>query len=250
MTSIPISLDNLILYVKSIHEGGTALDALSDAVVVSETLSEQSDALLGHFVDQARRSGASWSQIGASLGVSKQAVQKRFVPPRWGAESSAAGGMFSRFTMRTRQALAAARDAARTTDSDAASPSHIVAGLLAVPEGLAGRALADGGVDPAELAGALGVVVPATPDSPATADELTAIAFDEGSRAVLEDTMKVVLRLGHNYVGTEHLLLGVVYGESAASAALRDRGVTPESVEKRVAEYLAELTGRPKTSGA
>jgi hypothetical protein len=53
---------------------------VSDAFAVSARLDEQSDALLGYFVDQARRSGASWSQIGGAMGVSKQAAQKRFVP--------------------------------------------------------------------------------------------------------------------------------------------------------------------------
>ncbi len=71
--------------------GGSPLDNLSDAVAVSAQLSEQADSLIGHFVDQARRSGASWSQIGASMGVTKQAAQQRFVPrgPVKGAAASA-----------------------------------------------------------------------------------------------------------------------------------------------------------------
>ena len=79
MTS-PVSLDTLITYVKVQRPGGSPLDNLSDAVTVSAQLSEQADSLIGHFVDQARRSGASWSQIGASMGVTKQAAQQRFVP--------------------------------------------------------------------------------------------------------------------------------------------------------------------------
>ena len=80
MTEFPVPLDNLIAYVKALHPDGGPLDNVSDAVLVSDRLDEQSDALIGYFVDQARRFGASWSQIGASMGVSKQAVQKRFVP--------------------------------------------------------------------------------------------------------------------------------------------------------------------------
>jgi hypothetical protein len=48
---------------------------VSDAFAVSTQLDEQSDALIGYFVDQARRSGLSWSQIGGAMGVSKQAVR-------------------------------------------------------------------------------------------------------------------------------------------------------------------------------
>ena len=90
MTEFPVPLDNLITYVKALHPDGGPLDNLTDAFTVSARLDEQSDALIGYFVDQARKSGASWSQIGAAMGVSKQAAQKRFVSSR--ASDLAAGG--------------------------------------------------------------------------------------------------------------------------------------------------------------
>ena len=80
MVASPVSLDTLITFVKVQRPEGSTLDNLADAVAVGEHLGEQADSLIGHFVDQARRSGASWSQIGASMGVSKQAAQQRFVP--------------------------------------------------------------------------------------------------------------------------------------------------------------------------
>src|ERR1700722_4559177 len=80
MAAFPVPLDNLITYVKNLHPEGGPLDNVSDAFSVSTQLDEQSDALIGYFVDQARRSGLSWSQIGSAMGVSKQAAQKRFVP--------------------------------------------------------------------------------------------------------------------------------------------------------------------------
>ena len=112
MASSPISLDTLITFVKVQHPAGSPLDNLSDAVMVSAQLSDQADSLIGHFVDQARRSGASWSQIGASMGVSKQAAQQRFVP-RGPVNMEPAFGDFSRFTQRARGVLAAAEDLAR-----------------------------------------------------------------------------------------------------------------------------------------
>ena len=98
------------------HPSGTPLDNLSDAVTVSTQLSEQSDSLIGHFVDQARRSGASWSQIGTSMGVTKQAAQQRFVP-RGPVKGAAGFGDFSRFTTRARSMLTAAEDLARAADA-------------------------------------------------------------------------------------------------------------------------------------
>src|ERR1039457_2857083 len=80
MTSSPVSLDTLITFVKVQRPAASPLDNLSDTVTVAAQLGEQADSLIGHFVDQARRSGATWSQIGASMGVTKQAAQQRFVP--------------------------------------------------------------------------------------------------------------------------------------------------------------------------
>ena len=84
MSASPVSLDELIGYVKTMSPEGGPLDNLADAVNVGADLDETSDALIGHFVDRARRSGASWSQIGGSMGVTKQAAQKRFVCSRTG----------------------------------------------------------------------------------------------------------------------------------------------------------------------
>ena len=75
----PIKLDDLISAIKS-NNDKDALAQLSDAVYMGEHLGEVADHLIGHFVDQARRSGASWTEIGQSMGVTKQAAQKRFVP--------------------------------------------------------------------------------------------------------------------------------------------------------------------------
>jgi hypothetical protein len=61
-------------------------------MVVAEHLGELSDHLIGHFVDRARRSGASWTDIGRSMGVTKQAAQKRFVPRRRSTPSRGSTG--------------------------------------------------------------------------------------------------------------------------------------------------------------
>src|SRR6476661_1913107 len=109
MAEFPVPLDNLIAYVKALHPEGGPLGNLSDAMVVSARLDEQSDALIGYFVDQARRAGASWSQIGSSMGVSKQAAQKRFVPREGGGLVPEGEQIFSRFTPRAGNVVAAGR---------------------------------------------------------------------------------------------------------------------------------------------
>ena len=63
----PVRLDDLIDVIKQVH--AEPLEQLTDAVLAAESLGEIADHLIGHFVDQARRSGASWTDIGSSMGV-------------------------------------------------------------------------------------------------------------------------------------------------------------------------------------
>src|ERR1700757_5201199 len=148
MAEFPVPLDNLIAYVKTLHPDGGPLENVADAFAVSARLDEQSDALIGYFVDQARRSGASWSQIGVSMGVTKQAAQKRFVrDPGPGNQHD-----FSRFTLRARNTLGAAGQLAAPGPVSAA---HLAAALLTEPEGLAARIIEQAGLTGEQISAAV-----------------------------------------------------------------------------------------------
>ena len=103
-------LDDLIGAIRRAHVD--PLSQLADAAIVAEDLGELADSLVGHFVDQARRSGASWTEIGASLGVTKQAAQKRFVSKLPGGDVGDPRGGFARFTPRARNVVVTAHDVA------------------------------------------------------------------------------------------------------------------------------------------
>src|SRR5215218_6638053 len=93
----PVRLDDLIDAITAVHSD--ALDQLADAVLAAEALGEVADHLIGHFVDRARRSGASWTEIGRSMGVTKQAAQQRSTPKEPGDPSALdASEGFARFT--------------------------------------------------------------------------------------------------------------------------------------------------------
>src|SRR5918912_834250 len=136
--SASVRLDDLIDTIKRVRTD--PLDQLTDAVLVADHIGEVADALIGHFVDQARRTGASWTEIGASMGVTKQAAQKRFVQ-RASAESAALdpSAGFSRFTPRARAVVVRAQDEARTRGHDRITLGHVVLGLLSEPEAIAAR---------------------------------------------------------------------------------------------------------------
>jgi hypothetical protein len=244
MTEFPVPLDNLITYVKALHPEGGPLENVSDAMVVSARLDEQSDALIGYFVDQARRSGASWSQIGASMGITRQAAQKRFVP-RDGADLVPEGQqMFSRFTPRARNVLAAA---GRIAGAEPAGAAHLAAALLTEPEGLAAKVIQKAGLTSEQICAAAGAG-PAAPGENVDAAALQELSFSEDGKAALKGTLKAALRLGHNYIGTEHLLLGILFAEDRTAQALASLGLDAKTAEQLLATELEELQARRKAS--
>src|SRR5947209_13836393 len=123
--SHPVRLDDLIDAITKVHHD--PLDQLTDAVLAADHLGEVADHLIGHFVDQARRSGASWTEIGRSMGVTKQAARKRFIPkdPGEPADVDATDG-FARFTLRARNAVVVAHNEARAAGSEEIGPQHLV----------------------------------------------------------------------------------------------------------------------------
>ena len=242
MSQPPVRLDELISYVTSTD--GSALDRVSAAVRISEHLGELADHLIGHFVDQARRTGASWTEIGQSMGVTKQAAQKRFVPRASDWPDLLSGAFppdpvkFSRFTDRARRAVIAARQEAIRWRNDRVLPEHLVLGLLHEQEGLAARTVAALGVSPEAARAALGATLPA-----AMPDEVTPghVPFDSRAMKVLELTLREALALGHNYIGTEHILLGLLEEEeNVGGGPLAGLGITKE----RARDWLVPVLER------
>src|SRR5215212_2287694 len=235
MTNPAVRLDDLIEHVRAQHPDGDPLTHLSDAVLVGEQLGEVADHLVGHFVDQARRAGASWTDIGRSMGVSKQAAQKRFVPrPSDDVSDTSA---FSRFTNRARQVVAAAQRQARETGYPEVAPEHLLLALVEDPDGMAGAALTGQGVSLEQVRTA---VTGALGEGPGATTGHT--GFGGGARQVLAVTLREAVRLGHNYVGTEHILLALLDDETSVPAALlTGLGVTKTRSEELVLESLDQL---------
>ncbi|MEV0781136.1 Clp protease N-terminal domain-containing protein [Streptomyces sp. NPDC050433] len=226
----PIRLDDLIDAIKKVHTD--ALDQLSDAVIAADHLGDVADHLIGHFVDQARRSGASWTDIGRSMGVTRQAAQKRFVTKGEGADLDASQG-FSRFTDRARLVVMAAQEEARAAGNDQTRPEHLTLGLLSEPKGIGARAVFAQGVTAEALREAAEAILP-----PAVPGVPELIPYDAGAKKALELTFREALRLGHNYVGTEHILLALLELEDG-KGVLSGLGIGKPAAEAYVAEALA-----------
>ncbi|MFW0796941.1 Clp protease N-terminal domain-containing protein [Gordonia sp. CPCC 205515] len=233
---INVRLGDLIDAIYKVHDD--PLEQLSDAVVAGQHLGDLADSLIGHFVDQARRAGASWTEIGSSMGVSKQAAQKRFVGQTPSAPDPAASNPFARFTPRARNAVVTAHNLAVAESSSHVTPALLTRGVLAEDKSLGVTTLRTLGVDIDTVAQQL-----SPQENPATGAEPTAfVPYDDPAKAVLEETVQTSLRLGHNYVGTEHLLIAL-FADPTVGPVLTAAGAQSNSFEKAVTDQLAEVTG-------
>ncbi|MGI5183836.1 Clp protease N-terminal domain-containing protein [Dactylosporangium sp. CA-152071] len=221
-----IRLDDLIEAIKKTHP--EALDQLSSAVLAADHLGDVADHLIGHFVDQARRSGASWTDIGRSMGVTKQAAQKRFVAKGEAPDLDASQG-FSRFTDRARKVVVASQEEARARGNDHISVGHLLLGLVADPTALGAQTIVAQGVSlDAVRETAVATLPPAADAVPAL------IPFDAHAKKGLELTFREALRMNHNHVGTEHILLALLELEDG-TGVLAGLGVDKAAAEASIA---------------
>lgn len=239
-----VRLDDLIDGIKKARPDNV-LDQLSDAVVVAGRLDEVADHLIGHFVDQARRAGASWTDIGSSMGVSKQAAQKRFVPKRPGDAGAAMDPQagFARFTDRARSVVVAAQESARAMGNPEIGTAHLILGLLSEPEGLAVQEIIARGITVDAVRDAANAAV-----SPARGELPALIPFDGDAKKALELTFREAIRLGHNYVGTEHLLLALLEQENG-TGVLSGLGLEKAVVEADLVELLSTFLAAQTADG-
>ncbi|MGV9612676.1 Clp protease N-terminal domain-containing protein [Nocardia xishanensis] len=244
MTS-SVRLDDLISAIKKARPDNV-LEQLSDAVIAAGHLDEVADHLIGHFVDQARRSGASWTDIGASMGVTKQAAQKRFVAKGPGDPAEAAAmdpnAGFAKFTPRARAVVMASQQAAQTAGNKLIGPVHLVLGLLSEPASLAAKEILTAGLDLDEVrAAATAALPPAEPDGEGGPAAL--VPFDAEAKKALELTFREALRLGHNYIGTEHILLALLEQENGAGL-LTGLGMDKAKTEAHLVELLSVIAAQ------
>ncbi|MEU8787791.1 Clp protease N-terminal domain-containing protein [Streptomyces sp. NPDC048643] len=233
-----VRLDDLIDAIKKVHSD--ALDQLQDAVIAADHLGDVADHLIGHFVDQARRSGASWTDIGKSMGVTRQAAQKRFVPKAEVDLDPSQG--FGRYTERARKVVMAAHEASKAAGNTEGLPEHLVLGLLTEPDAFAARAITAQGVSLDTVREA------ATAALPPAADEVPELVpYGPAAKKVLELTFREALRLGHNYVGTEHILLALLEFENG-TGVLSGVGVDKATAEAHITALLDAVVRQKQAS--
>ena len=193
-----------------------------------------------HAIRRLHASGASMREIAEALGISHQRVHQivdeesrpmwlRRTPrqrpgrPGWG------GPLFHRFTRSARDAVAAAEQEARELGHLALGSEDILLGLLKVEEGGAAQALKALGIE----ADAVRERLERGAGSPEGK-----LPFSRQAKKALELALREALGFGHNYIGTEHILLGLVRGGGEAAQLLEALGAEADRIRAEVERTL------------
>lgn len=157
--------------------------------------------------------------------------------------------MFERFTDRARRVVVLAQEEARELSHNYIGTEHILLGLIHEGEGVAAKSLESLGISLEQVRGKVKEIIGQGGNSPSGH-----IPFTPRAKKVLELSLREALQLGHNYIGTEHILLGLIKeGEGVAAQVLVKLGADLARVRKQVIEQLSAYgseAGRGEKAGA
>jgi hypothetical protein len=225
------NLQELIDLIRTDTGSDDVLEQLAAASSTIGELTSTSDAALGYFVDRARGAGKSWVEISTVLGVSKQAAHKRF------AVSWTTRPAFEHYTKRTRRVVEAASGIALGRNHAYVGTEHLLLAFYTEPEALATKLLVAHGITEEAVDAAVTAVIPRG----ATPSEGEPPLTDRAAH-VLQGAAAEALELGHNYIGTEHLLLSFYRDSgSVATKVLQELGLEEPAARPAVVAVLEQF---------
>jgi hypothetical protein len=214
----PIQLRDLILVVEERTKSCTELERLDVAVKYGLLLRGIEDDLVGHFVEEARKAGASWTQIGERLGVTKQAAHQRHVhrEPRLFGRRRAGEPFFPRLSQSAREVIVRAQEEARSRKHNYLGIEHLLFALTTEAGGGAASILREAGVT-TELVGAqIDLIV-----GRGRVEPNASISFTPRSKAALQVAVRSTGRSGR-IADPEHILLGILELRSGMGVEILD----------------------------
>jgi ATP-dependent Clp protease ATP-binding subunit ClpC len=154
--------------------------------------------------------------------------------------------LFERFTDRARRVVVLAQEEARLLNHNYIGTEHILLGLIHEGEGVAAKALESLGISLEAVRNQVEEIIGQGGSSPSGH-----IPFTPRAKKVLELSLREALQLGHNYIGTEHILLGLIReGEGVAAQVLVKLGADLSRVRQQVIQLLSGYSGKEATAGA
>ena len=227
------TLEELIGLVEDISPGADPLQSLTDAIIVSGRITDLADDLVGHFVELAREAGATWAEIGDCMGVSKQAVQKRFRggPRRPGGPT---GFFVTRLEENARTVVRRAVAHVHELGSAEVGTEHFVLGIIDDPESRASRAIVAAGLSLDDVRAA------ATPPRSGVTPRrrIGHVPFSSASKKVLELSLREAIRdRGSRRIDTGHILLAILREKQSPGAqALIELGLDLRTIAASLEE--------------
>ena len=238
MSSLLPPVEQLVTALDAAEPG--PLDRVRAAVELADELGSLGDELVTHYVEAARGSGGSWAQIGAQLGVSKQAAQQAFVAPT--RRKSRFGRRHGKWSDEAGLALKAAVEEARSFGHRQVGTEQLLLALIR-GDGLAGTALRQLGVDYGAVRGHVKEII-----GHCDAKAPNHIPFTPRTKKVIELAAREAIRLQHDEVRSEHLLLALAReGDGVAAQILvQELGIALSEVLRSVHDLISQAGG-PRT---
>ena|SRR5437879_5474828 len=252
MTPAP-DMDALIAEVEADATSPDPLDRLATAAAMAADLAGLADHLIGHYVDEARHAGASWADIGAEIGVTKQAAHQRHLARgrRHGRRDDAFDVPSGRLRLATddfKRALQHAHEAAEDPRlrHGCVGTEHLLLGVLAVPESTGAQALANVGVTAEDVRARVERELGSGEGPPST----RRLTFSPRAKRVLHHAHRTARRERCRFLGTEHIVMAMadgegVVGQCMATDILHELGATSGRVRDEVL-HLWGRTGYPR----
>lgn len=145
--------------------------------------------------------------------------------------------MFERFTDRARRVVVLAQNEARELKHNYIGTEHLILGILAESEGIAAQALHSFNISPELVRTQVETIIGMGQQAPAGH-----IPYTPRAKKVLELSLREALQLGHNYIGTEHILLGLIReGEGVAAQVLTGQGLELNAVRRKVIHLITGI---------
>ncbi len=153
--------------------------------------------------------------------------------------------MFQRFSDRARRVVVLAQEEARMLNHNYIGTEHLLLGLMREGEGIAAKALESLGISPEAVRDQVVEIIGKGSSAPSGH-----IPFTPRAKKVLELSLREALQLGHNYIGTEHILLGLIReGEGVAAQVLAKLGADLDRVRSQVVQLLTGMESSAKEPG-
>lgn len=222
MANTSIDLEQILKVVDAQDPDASALERVTLARAVAVRLEALGQHTVAHFVQEARDAGASWTDIGGALGVTRQAAQQRFVPVGGVSVDTAKASLSIPLSGRADTALTAARDLAVEHHHRTTEDVHLLIGLLENRAAQAIQAVKAAGKRAADVRKAARARLGADGPRRSPSDP----PLGRSAAKVLDRAVREALRFGKEEVGTADLLLAVAAEpQSPGGQALSDCGI-------------------------